>query len=160
MLLSDYANYQPPKVNKPYILEMKIFLFIFQHKFLNLRLNERTYYSNIFSTDIVSEVCSMAFFKTIKREPYVTRLSIKHLAGDIILLYRLTEEKLSYGSSLYSTVFSISVTKIDCGGRRREVSRVCDISRNEAEALKIFRLISRGRVTPCCLHEIMEDILS
>ncbi len=102
----------------------------------------------------------MTLLKKSKREPYVTRLSIKHLAGDIILLYRLTEEKLPYGSCLHNTVFSISVTKIDCGGRRREVSRVYDISRNEAEALKIFRLISRGRVTPCCLHELMEDILS
>ncbi len=100
----------------------------------------------------------MAVLRKQKREPFVTRLSIKHLTGDIILLYRLTEEKQTYYSGAYSSVYSISVTKIDCGGRRREVSRVYDIARNEAEALRLFRLISRGRVTPCCLHEMVEEL--
>lgn len=95
-----------------------------------------------------------------KREPLVTKLSIKHLSGDIILLYRLTEEKLPCHSSHFGTVYSISVTKIDCGGRRREVSRAYDVSRNEMEAMRLFRLISRGRVTPCCLHETIEDYIS
>ncbi len=94
-----------------------------------------------------------------KREPVVTRLSIKHLAGDIILLYRLTEETLPCHSANFGTVYSISVTKIDCGGRRREVSRVYDVSRNEVEAMRLFRLVSRGRVTPCCLHETIEDYI-
>ncbi len=97
--------------------------------------------------------------RTRKREPYITKLSIKHLTGDIILLYRLTEEKLPCGSMNFGTVYSISVTKIDCGGRRREVSRVYDVSRNETEAMRIFRLVSRGRVTPCCLHETIEDYI-
>ncbi|MBR4071897.1 MAG: hypothetical protein IKK26_05025 [Clostridia bacterium] len=103
---------------------------------------------------------AMAHLIKQKREPYVTKLSIKHLTGDIILLYRLTEERLFYYNGIYGTVYSISVTKIDNGGRRREVSRVYDVSRCESEALRIFRLISRGRVTPCCLHEMVEELIS
>ena len=95
-----------------------------------------------------------------KREPDIKRLSIKRLSGDIILLYRLTEEKTDFGDPRFSTVYSLSVTKIEGGGRRREVSHAYDISRNEREAHRIFRHISRGRVTPSCLGEILEEIIS
>jgi len=59
-----------------------------------------------------------------------------------------------------SLIECLPCSKIDCGGRRREVSRVYDISRSEAEALRLFRLISRGRVTPCCLHEMVEELMA
>ncbi len=95
-----------------------------------------------------------------KREPDTKRLSIKRLSGDIILLYRLIEERSEDLPTEISTVYSLSVTKIDCGGGRREIGRAYDISRNEKEAYRIFRLISRGKVTPCCLHEIIEEIIS
>ena len=95
-----------------------------------------------------------------KREPDTKKLSIKRLSGDIILLYRLIEEKTDNMPPEFSTVYSLSVTKIDCGGGRREIGRAYDISRNERDALRIFRLISRGKVTPCCLHEIIEEIIS
>lgn len=98
--------------------------------------------------------------KTQKREPDTKRLSIKRLSGDIILLYRLTEEKTDFDDPRFATVYSLSVTKIDCGGRRREMGRAYDISRSEKEALRIFRLISRARVTPMCLGEILEEIIS
>lgn len=98
--------------------------------------------------------------KLKKKEISVKRLSIKHLEGDVILLYRLIEDKLPYKSALFGSVYSISVTKIDCGGKKREVRRVYDVTRCETEAERIFSLISRGRVTPCCLLETIEDLIS
>ncbi len=95
-----------------------------------------------------------------KREPDTKRLSIKRLNGDTLLLYRLTVEKDACCQVEYRTVYSLSVTKIDCGGKHREVGRAYDISRNEKEAYRIFNLISRGRVTPCCLGEIVEELIS
>ena len=97
--------------------------------------------------------------RTRKKDTSIKRLSIKHLEGDIILLYRLIEDRPNQKSTLFGTVYSISVTKIDCGGRRREVKRVYDVTRNESEAQRIFALISRGRVTPCCLLETIEDLI-
>lgn len=95
-----------------------------------------------------------------KREPDTKRLSIKRLSGDIILLYRLTEDAFSPEGGEYRKVYSLSVTKIDCGGGRREIGHAHDIAASEKEALRIFRLISRGMVTPYCFHEILEEIIS
>lgn len=101
----------------------------------------------------------MVLRRTRKKEKSVKRLSIKRLEGDIILLYRLIEDRLNCKSTLFGSVYSISVTKIDCGGKRREVKRVYDVTRNETEAERIFSMVSRGRVTPCCLLETIEDLI-
>ncbi len=87
------------------------------------------------------------------------RMTVKRDEGDIILLYRLSEEEDSTFPA-FSCAYAITVTKIDCGGRRREIKYISDISRNKAEAERIFGMISRGRVTPMCLEEVLDDIFA
>ena len=90
--------------------------------------------------------------------PRIIRMAIKRAGTDIILMYRLTKESASDGLSPY--IYSVTVTKVDCGGSCREMRRVNDISRCLAEANRIFTLISRGCVTPCCAAEVIADLLS
>ncbi len=89
----------------------------------------------------------------------VIRTSIKRAAGDIILLYRLTQESLQneHASPKEQSQYSLTVTKVDCGGARREVRHLPDLTRNRTEAEQIYELISRGLVTPCTLDEIIDD---
>lgn len=94
----------------------------------------------------------------LSNSPKIIRMAIKRAGTDIILLYRLTKECAADGLSPY--VYSVTVTKVDCGGSSREVRRVNDISRSLAEANRIFTLISRGCVTPCCAAEVIGDLLS
>ena len=94
------------------------------------------------------------------RKIKLKRVAVKRYVGDIILLYRLTEERIvclrgGYGDEYYS----LSVTKIDCRGQRREVKHLCDISRDRAEAERIFRTVSRALVTPCTVAEIVGDMI-
>ena len=88
----------------------------------------------------------------------VIRTAMKRAAGDIILLYRLTEEAAGPGGFPGEAMYSLSVTKVDCGGTRREVRCLPDITRSRAEAERIFDLISRGMVTPCTLDEVVSDL--
>ena len=87
------------------------------------------------------------------------RITVKRDEGDIILLYRLSEEE-DRAFPAFSTAYAITVTKIDCGGRRREIKHISDISRNRGEAERIFNMISRGRVTPMCLEEVLDEIFA
>ncbi len=87
------------------------------------------------------------------------RITVKRDEGDIILLYRLSEEE-DRSFPAFSTAYAITVTKIDCGGRRREIKYISDISRNRSEAERIFSMISRGRVTPMCLEEVLDEIFA
>ena len=87
------------------------------------------------------------------------RITVKRDEGDIILLYRLSEEEDSTFPA-FSTAYALTVTKIDCGGRRREIKYISDISRSRSEAERIFNLISRGKVTPMCLEEVLDDIFA
>ncbi|MBQ4066883.1 MAG: hypothetical protein IJD22_04465 [Clostridia bacterium] len=84
------------------------------------------------------------------------RVSLKHCAADMLLIYRLTEEKSSDG---YGPVFSLTVTKIQGGGHKKESVHLQDISRNSSEALRIFATVSRALVTPMCAAEIVSDII-
>lgn len=59
----------------------------------------------------------------------VIRMSIKRAAGDIILLYRLTEEPLPPNPLQHTAMYSLTVTKIDAGGTRREVRNLPDLTR-------------------------------
>ncbi len=93
----------------------------------------------------------------------VIRTSIKRAAGDIILLYRLTQEPVQaeYTSKqLTQSQYSLTVTKVDCGGTRREVRCLPDLTRNRMEAEQIYDLISRGLVTPCTLDEVIDDLFA
>lgn len=85
------------------------------------------------------------------------KITVKRDSDDIILLYRLSEEKDNLYPN-FNCAYSITVTKIDCGGKRREIKHISDISRNIAEAERIFKLISRGRVTPMCLEEVLDEL--
>lgn len=85
------------------------------------------------------------------------KITVKREDNDIILLYRLTEEE-DNNFPEYRIAYSITVTKIDCGGKRREIKYISDIARHKSEAQRIFSLISRGRVTPMCLEEVLEEI--
>ena len=49
----------------------------------------------------------------------VIRMSIKRAAGDIILLYRLTEEPLPPNPLQHTAMYSLTVTKIDAGGTEK-----------------------------------------
>lgn len=94
------------------------------------------------------------------RKIKLRKVAVKRYVGDIILLYRLTEERTvclrgGYGDEFYS----LSVTKIDCGGERREIKHLRDISRDRAEAERIFKIVSRALVTPCTVAEIVSDLI-
>ena len=92
----------------------------------------------------------------------VVRTSIKRAAGDIILLYRLTQEPLDSGpaSKPQQSKYSLTVTKVDCGGTRREVRCLPDLTRSRTEAEQIYELLSRGLVTPCTLDEVIDDLFA
>ena len=89
----------------------------------------------------------------------VIRTSIKRAAGDIILLYRLTQDPVQTELTSQSQ-YSLTVTKVDCGGTRREVRCLPDLTRNRMEAEQIYELISRGLVTPCTLDEVIDDLFA
>ncbi len=94
------------------------------------------------------------------RKIKLKKVAVKRYVGDIILLYRLTEERIIFMRGGYGDEFySLSVTKIDCGGRRREVKHLRDISRDRAEAEMIFKIVSRALVTPCTAAEIVGDLI-
>ncbi|MBE6588175.1 MAG: hypothetical protein E7647_07170 [Ruminococcaceae bacterium] len=89
------------------------------------------------------------------------RISVKHPAADMILIYRLTEKKaegeeMSIGDGV---VLSLTVTKIYCKGEKREVCHLPDVSRRLDEAERIFETVSRALVTPCNALEIVGDII-
>ncbi len=99
------------------------------------------------------------FIKSKESNP--ARISVRCYGKDIILIYRLTfvnaaDDEKNIGDG---KVFSLTVTKICCGGERREVTHLHDISRRADDALRIFELVSRGLVTPCSAAEIVADII-
>ena len=88
------------------------------------------------------------------------RVRMRHYANDIILLYRLTEKIITDPACIAgSAVYSLTVVKVDCGGERREVKVLEDISRNREEAYRIFDIVNRGLVTPCTAAEVVGDII-
>lgn len=89
----------------------------------------------------------------------VVRMTVKRACGDIILLYRLCREAVTEENGHRADVFSLSVTKVDCGGTRREVQHLTDIARTRGEADRIFELVSRGLVTPCTVYEIVSELI-
>lgn len=94
------------------------------------------------------------------RKIKLRKVAVKRYVGDVILLYRLTEERTFYLRGGYGDEFySLSVTKIDCGGNRREVKHLRDITRDRAEAERIFKTVSRALVTPCTFCEIVSDLI-
>lgn len=88
----------------------------------------------------------------------VIKISIKRVGGDIILLYRLTKEPAC--DSLSRFQYSLTVTKVDNGGKRREVRRIADISRSKNEAERLFDLVSRACVMPGTAEEVISELIS
>ena len=89
------------------------------------------------------------------RKAILKRLVVKRPYNDVILLYRLFCDRYSRGSRVYS----LTVTKIDCKGQRREVCCIRDIARDPYDAARIFYIVSRGLVTPMNAREIVSDII-
>lgn len=84
------------------------------------------------------------------------RVSLKHAGGDMILIYRLTEESFPCRRQ---SIYSLSVTQICSGGEKRECVVLSDISRSRDDADYIFDMISRGAVTPLTAAEIVSDLI-
>lgn len=85
------------------------------------------------------------------------RFCVKRLDNRFLLLYRLCSETAN-DNSIYKNAFFISVTKIPIAGGIREVCTVRDVTRLEDEALRIYDIVTRGRVTPCVLREVLSDL--
>lgn len=104
----------------------------------------------------------MTHTKLEKNLQEVIRTSIKRAAGDIILLYRLTQEPIhgEHASQPQQSQYTLTVTKVDCGGTRREVRHLPDLTRNRTEAEQIYELLSKGLVTPCTLDEVIDDLFA
>lgn len=90
----------------------------------------------------------------------VIRRAMKRALADIILIYRLTEHPLPPNRFRHEGIYTLTVTKISCGGKDREVCSLPDVTRSRREAEQIFDLISRGLVTPCTLEEVIEDLMA
>ncbi len=90
----------------------------------------------------------------------IIRTTTKRVAGDIILLYHLTEDPLPPNQFSHTAKYSLNITKVDCGGTRKEECHLPDITRNHAEAEQIFDIISRGMVTPCAAHDVISDLFA
>jgi len=90
----------------------------------------------------------------------IIRPTTKRVAGDIILLYHLTEDPLPPNPFNHTAKYSLNIAKIDCGGARKEECHLPDITRNHAEAEQIFDIISRGMVTPCAVHDVVSDLFA
>lgn len=96
---------------------------------------------------------------TVKnKETGVIKISIRRAGGDIILLYRLTKEFAE--DTLTRFQYTLTVTKVDNGGTRREVRRLPDISRSRNEAERLFNLISRACVMPSNADEVVSELIS
>lgn len=98
---------------------------------------------------------------TKSRNPKMKKIAVKHMSRDTILLYRLFEEpaqdqEKSIGDG---TVFSLSVTKVYSMGAEKDVVHLRDISRRRADAVKIFKTVSRACVTPTVAEEIVSDLI-
>lgn len=92
------------------------------------------------------------------KETGVIKISIKRAGSDIILLYRLTKEYAE--DALTRFQYTLTVTKVDHGGSRREVKRLPDISRSRTEAERLFDIISRACVMPSTADEVVSDLIS
>ncbi|MCI8472398.1 MAG: hypothetical protein HFE65_04775 [Clostridiales bacterium] len=90
----------------------------------------------------------------------IIRTTTKRVAGDIILLYHLTEDPLPPNQFSHTAKYSLNITKVDCGGTRKEECHLPDITRNHAEAEQIFDIISKGMVTPCTVHDVISDLFA
>lgn len=51
--------------------------------------------------------------------------------------------------------YSARVTRIDTG----ESAYVRDITSDTSFARRIFKVLVRGTVTPCCAHEVVEELI-
>ena len=84
------------------------------------------------------------------------RVSLRYAGGDMILIYRLTEET---APCRRQRIYSLSVTQISQRGENRESVFLYDVSRKRNEADYIFDMISRGAVTPLTAAEIVSDLI-
>lgn len=102
----------------------------------------------------------MRWLPRITESRSVIRATMKRVGADTVLLYRLMENPVPGRTSGLRFMYSLTVTKIDRGGERRQVEYLRDITRSREEALNIFTLVSRGRVFPDNAAEIVSDLIS
>lgn len=102
----------------------------------------------------------MAQALSTNQQQGIIRTTIKRVAGDIVLLYHLTEDPLPPNQFNQTAKYSLNITKIDYGGTRKEECHLPDITRNYAEAEQIFDIISKGMVTPCAVHDVISDLFA
>ena len=96
-----------------------------------------------------------------KGRPRTVKISVKWAGRDVFLLYRLFYEPYGVREDdlPLEPVYSVSVHMVDWGGWRVCVENAHDVARSEAEALCIFKTVSRGLVTPETLLEIVSDVI-
>ena len=99
----------------------------------------------------------MKIQNTVPKGQSLIKLSVKHMAGCTLLIYRLYEAAMMDGGREIA-VFSLSVTKIGCTGIKEHVY-FKDISRTKSEAIYLFKAFSRGLVTPMVAEEILSDLV-
>lgn len=102
----------------------------------------------------------MRFIQRIAEGRNVIRLCMKRVGADAVLLYRLIEEPIPGSRARRCYMYSLTVTKIDRAGERRQVEHLKDVTRSRSEALRIYTLISHGLVFPESAAEIVSDLIS
>lgn len=93
---------------------------------------------------------------SIPTKKRLIRLSVKHMARGIFLIYRLYEEKTK-GKKDTGSSLSLSVAMVGCTTAKQVEFK--DISISRAHAVRLFETFSRGRVTPTVADEILSDLL-
>lgn len=116
----------------------------------------------------------MRFLQRVLEGRNVIRVKSRYAGRDAFLVYRLTEDRMNesemrlwemeydgkYISPRRRFVYSVSVTVIDSSGERRRTEYLRDVTRSKEEALRIFSLISRGKVFPEDAAEIVSELIS
>lgn len=97
-----------------------------------------------------------------KKGPRTVKMTVRWAGRDVLLLYRLYREtspscEKDVGDG---NIYSLCVTMVQERGSLITEEDVRDIARSMADADKIYRLVSRGLVTPETVSEIVGDIIS
>ncbi len=76
--------------------------------------------------------------------------------AEISVIYRLYERSIPCDTDPV-TVYSVELETRT--GTSAETAAAFDISRNAADAERLFHLLSAGMVTSCTLYDVLENIL-
>lgn len=98
---------------------------------------------------------------SMRNKQSLCRAAFRFPFGDTVLIYRLTVqpapvEERGFGDG---KVFSLSITQISGGGRKKLIKSFFDISRTQKEGIRIFKAVSHCRLMPSNADEIISDII-